>query len=568
VRYLLPLFVVAAPAFALTDISYPQNDPLPFADAADSGTVTAASIEITDAGRVIATDLSASLYDFYGYVRPHYIRVYDGRTGDLLYNVDTLGEGDDRREPFATDGEYRSYYFKTDSKIYHSSGRDGAVFWESDVGGIVLEPPVLANGRVYVVSGHHLIALDAADGTELWRTWYRYRLDTPVAVVGKAVRVGAIDTVEKPKLKPYTKRRDAVFNGISGGVIAGGYFQKDETERAAIFEHFYSDKTLYVDMKDPLINFVAGVRSRFVYDFDGVVYIETTDDEVVAFGRTSGDELWSAKNSVVEDVSADAVIINDLSGEDVRYRCLSVAGEQLWGGKGVGSLLAWNFGSEFALAEGEGVVRRLPWGDRPGWTAPHEINGYYGDDGTRLYANDNRELFALDLATGEKAWSLPLNTRSNYVDIIAGYPIVFNAFFIYALDPSTGGGLWRVKNERTFAAKNPNWDIPYIYTVENDTLFVMHSNDVITAISVAEGGVIWHRRYDFRTDLVKRANCADGLLTLEGNDGYYYVINADDGEPVCKYRCEMMGDVWPQRQPVGFTAGADPYAIWYGFDLP
>lgn len=566
-RCLLSIFLTIAPASALTDIPYPEGGPLSFPDAADFGTVTAASIEITDEGKVIVTDLSASLYDFYGYVRPSYIRVYDGWSGELLYNVDTLGEGDDRREPFATDGSYRSFYFTTDGKVYRLNDRDGSVIWEGDVGGTVLEPPVLANGRVYVVSSHSLIALDAADGTELWRTWYRYRLDTPVAVVGNVVRVGAIDRVEKPKLKPYTKRRDVVFDGLTGGIIAGDYFQKDETERAAVFEHFYSDKTLYVDEADPSVNFVAGVRSRFVFDYDGVVYIETTDDEVAAYDRTSGDELWSEKNSVIEDSSPDAVILKDASGESGRYGCLSAAGEDLWGEE-VGDLVTLDFDAEFAITRGEGVVRRLAWGGKPGWTVPYGIRDYYGKDDSRLYCYDGRELIALALTTGDRQWSLPLNARANYVDIIAGRPVVFNAFFVYALAPGSGDELWRVKSDRSFATKNANRDSPYVYTVDGDTLFIIHSKDVVSAIDVATGDILWHRRFNFRTDMVKRTHCSDGLLVLEGNDGYYYVMDVDDGAPVCKYRCEMMGEVWPERQPVGFIAGADPYAIWYGFELP
>ncbi|MCP4229964.1 MAG: PQQ-binding-like beta-propeller repeat protein [bacterium] len=566
-RYLILLFVLITPGFALTDIAYPQGDPLSFPDAADYGTVTAASIDITDEGRVIATDLSASLYDFYGYVRPRYIRVYDGWNGEQLYNVDTLGEGDGRREPFATDGRYHSYYFTTDGRVYHMNDRDGSVIWESDVGGTVLEPPVLANGRVYVVSGHHLITLDAAGGDELWRTWYRYRLDTPVAVVGNIVRVGAIDRVEKPKLKPYTKRRDVVFDGISGGVIGGEYFQKDETARAAIFEHFYSDKTLYIDKINPGVNFVAGVRSRSVFDYDGVVYIETTGDEVTTYDRTDGDKFWTVKDVIVEGSSPDAVVLKNASAESSRYRCLSSGGEDLWGEE-VGDLVALDFDAEFAITRGEGVVRRPPWGGKPGWTAPYEIYDYYGKDDSRLYSHDGRELIALDLTTGDKEWSLSLNARANYVDIIAGRPVIFNAFFIYALDPSTGDELWRVKSDRSFATKNANRDSPYVYTASGDTLFIIHSNDVVSAIVVTTGDVLWHRRFDFRTDMVKRTHCSDGLLVLEGNDGYYYVMDADDGSPVCKYRCEMMGDVWPERQPVGFIVGADPYAIWYGFKLP
>ena len=233
-----------------------------------------------------------------------------------------------------------------------------------------------------------------------------------------------------------------------------------------------------------------------------------------------------------------------------------------------GDLVHYGFENELALANTSGEIKRIAWGGNPGWQVPGNIELYYGADGSRLFYNNGHNIVARDSFTGDKLWEMGLSIRANYVKIIAGIPVVCNAFYIYALNAATGNELWRIKNERSFATKKNNQDSPYVHSACGNTLFVMHSKDLITAIEVTAGEVLWHRRYDFRADAVGRTHCSDGLLVLEGNDGYYYVLDMDDGAPVCKYRCEMMGDVWPQRQQVGFIAGVDPYAIWYGFELP
>lgn len=565
-RYFLLLALLASPASALTELSAPEGEPLTFPDAAASGTVTGGTVRVTNDGMVIATDLSASLYDFYGYVRPRYIRVYDGATGELAYAMDTIGEGENRWESFATDGTHRDYYFTTDGSVFCINGRTGDIYWATDVGSNLLDPPHLSGEYVYAVTRHDFVGLDAGTGDELWRTWYRYRLETPTGLAGNVVRVGAIDKIEKPKLEPYTKRRDAVFNGLTGELIAGEYFMKDETPRAAIFESFSSGKMLYVDKSNPAINFTAGLSSRYVFDYEDVAYIESTNDKVAAYARLSGDRLWKVDGYTVADSADNAVLLKTADSES-EYRCISTMGEDLWA-MDSGDLVNYDLISAFTLAKGGGEIKRIAWGGNPGWQVPGSVELFYGVDGSLLFYNDGHNVVARDSVTGEKLWEMGLSKRANYVEIIAGIPVVCNAFFIYALDPATGDELWRIKSERSFATKKNNQDSPYTHSVRGDTFFVMHSKGVITAIEVTAGEVLWHRRYDFRADAVSRSHCSEGLLILEGNDGYYYVLDIDDGAPVCKYRCEMMGEVWPQRQPVGFITGVDPYAIWYGFELP
>jgi outer membrane protein assembly factor BamB len=565
-KYLLLLTLLAPLASAFTELSAPEGEPLAFPDAAGSGSVTGGTVRVTDDGMVIATDLSASLYDFYGYVRPRYIRVYEGAGGALAYTMDTIGEAENRREPFATDGNHRDYYFTTDGKVFCINGRTGDTYWETDVGSTLLDPPHLSGEYIYAVTGHDFVGLDAGNGDELWRTWYRYRLDTPTAVVGNIIRIGAIDEIEKPKLEPYTKRRDAVFDGLTGDLIAGEYFMKDETPRAAIFESFNSDRTLYADKTEPAIHFAAGLSSRYVFDFAEVVFVESTADRVAAYGRLSGERLWQLDGYTVEDSADNAVLLRGAEGEP-EYRCISAEGDDLWV-VDIGGLVHCNLENEFTLVKAGGEIKRIAWGNNPGWNVAGNVELFYGVDSSRLFYNDGHNIVARDSVIGEKLWEMGLSMRANYVKIIAGVPVVCNAFFIYALDPETGGELWRIKNERSFATKKNYQDSPYTHSVCGNTLFVMHSKDVITAIEVTVGEVLWHRRYDFRADLIERTHSSKGLLTLEGNDGYYYIVDMEDGRPVCKYHCEMMGDVWPRRQPVGFTAGADPYAIWYGFELP
>jgi outer membrane protein assembly factor BamB len=73
---------------------------------------------------------------------------------------------------------------------------DGGEQWRTTLGALLEATPTIADQTVFVVGRHGVYAVDAATGEERWRVdtmHNRYAFPTPPAVVGKTVYVGAGD---------------------------------------------------------------------------------------------------------------------------------------------------------------------------------------------------------------------------------------------------------------------------------------------------------------------------------------------------------------------------------------
>jgi len=94
-----------------------------------------------------------------------HLYAFDAKTGDLLWTRDQP-----LASPAVLDGV--GYSGSDTGTLYAFNAADGTERWQTDVGGVVLNPAI-ANGVVYVVSLNDpidatLFALDAATGDELW----------------------------------------------------------------------------------------------------------------------------------------------------------------------------------------------------------------------------------------------------------------------------------------------------------------------------------------------------------------------------------------------------------------
>ncbi len=169
-----------------------------------------------------------------------------------------------------------------------------------------------------------------------------------------------------------------------------------------------------------------------------------------------------------------------------------------------------------------------------GWvvTAPAVVNGV-------VYAgSDDRNLYALEAATGELLWS---HTTG---DVIRSTPSVVDGrvFFgsndnhLYALDAATGVELWKFDTGE--------W-VQYSPTVGGGRVYFgapAHGDRRVHAVDAATGEVAWVAEHPFPMGANHTpAVIGDRVYASGAEYGQFYALNADDGETI--WQAEVGGYV-------------------------
>lgn len=202
---------------------------------------------------------------------------------------------------------YVATSYGTLSALEASSGRAA---WTKDLEAPARGAPTATGGKVFVVTQTNVVlALDAADGTELWT--YRGIPETAgllaaasPAVVGDTVVVpytsGEVIAFDIAKGEP--RWSDAVtastrtyavssLNDISASpVVAGG----------TVFASSVAGETIANDLKTGERRWSQGVGSAHTPVVSGdAVFLVDLDDRAIALDRATGEPLWATKLPVV-----------------------------------------------------------------------------------------------------------------------------------------------------------------------------------------------------------------------------------------------------------------------------
>ena len=157
-------------------------------------------------------------------------------------------------------------------------------------------------------------------------------------------------------------------------------------------------------------------------------------------------------------------------------------------------------------------------------------------------------IFALDLANGQALWKVNISARRNdaLADLLdISTPPVVAAGVVYAssasgrtvaLDLASGAILWRISLAAT------SW----LALFEN-TIFVVDSNNILSALNIKDGKVIWERQLNANKKKGRKAKknkstfwngplLADGKLIVNSSNGVIITLNALDGEILSKQK--------------------------------
>jgi outer membrane protein assembly factor BamB len=120
----------------------------------------------------------------------HTLTALDGSTGSALWAAPLTLDGTLEAMPAIAGG--RAFIADETGKVYAANVGNGQLLWSTLLGSVIVGPPVIANGVVWVGGNNSLFALDASSGAVLWRSKYSFQLgQNPVVVNGMVYAASA-----------------------------------------------------------------------------------------------------------------------------------------------------------------------------------------------------------------------------------------------------------------------------------------------------------------------------------------------------------------------------------------
>ena len=290
----------------------------------------------------------------------------------------------------------------------------GSMAWETDIDGQAVLGISAANGVVYT-GGRRLHAFDEASGRQKWESnldsgfLFPVVADGMVYACGFGVNLFAFDaTSGQPKWNSANCPREPVV--VADGII---YAEKERYDAATGLQKFASKK-----FPDP------GAAAHHL------VYMSCTTNRLCAYDAVSEQQKWSVRvgtvsNSVTMDsfpVAADGVVCVFDINSGTLYAFDAVSGKRKW----VASADAKNFASVVpVIANGvvyisgtklyafDAVSGQQKWAlTMSSFTSPTDARATadlttpaIADGVVYVVSSWNRQLFALDAASGRQKWA-------------------------------------------------------------------------------------------------------------------------------------------------------------------
>ncbi|HLZ63568.1 MAG TPA: PQQ-binding-like beta-propeller repeat protein [Ktedonosporobacter sp.] len=281
---------------------------------------------------------------------------------------------------------------------------------------------------VYFVSGVHLYALDAGNGTMRW-CMYAMHDNTHLSTLGE---VSSLFTKQGPPPPPDGFSALTVSNGVVYTCSMNGYtYAFNSATGALLWQHNTS-----------------GANTSAPSVVDGIVYVGSGN--IYALNAQDGSERW--KYQTPDVVTSSPVIVNHVlyagSYGDRVYALNTASGAVIW---------QYNTGGRVYV---DPIV------------AGGNVFFGSGDDGPSLYA--------VNAQTGKLIWSNGMRVDSSLA-FANGVLYVGSDNYLYALNPQNGAMLWRRAVPTTFNT-----------LIANGTLYAASSSGDMYAFNASDGAPLWH----------------------------------------------------------------------------
>ena len=412
-------------------------------------------------------------------------------------------------------------YLSTDDNVaYALRLSNGAMLWRYNIDGAVDQPPLVANGVVYMASfvgqngPAHIYALRANDGSLLWR----------------------YDNNNYSYLSLSTSDSNVVYvssqNGISAlsgnnGTILWHFATKDsgsesplEVKGVVYYSSFisYGSGTFYALRASdgtPIWHYTgASVFTPIVAN--GVIYIGPGDGTIAALNASNGHQIWK-QTFDANQVQSPHLVNSVLYLTTTKYLLPPSAhsASPLQATTAIGSLL-WN------TFQNVPAMQTIP--QKQGLSSVYAIR-----------ASDGRILWHHTMNNGKNSWASWLSVENGVVYASANTDTTGAQGLgdIYALQSSNGTVLWHDKLNRS----------PGTALLVNDTIYMSTSaglsDGTVYALRAHDGSLLWD--YPILGPVFNPPILDGTTVYIGATDGMVYALRADNGRIVWHYLIQVGG---------------------------
>jgi outer membrane protein assembly factor BamB len=239
-------------------------------------------------------------------------------TGAVLWSFPLGGEGPNPSSPAVSDGVV---YVES---LYALNDSTGAVLWS--YGSSSNSSPTLANGVIYLGGVDDDYAVNASDGSEVWKVHYGYASASSMAFANGVVYFGTTngslyaldisdgnDWICEPPGSGYSS--PAVAKGVVYAGAGGGVNAVDAITCAVLWNYT-----------------TGGTVASSAAVANGVVYIGSDDNNLYALDAITGSLLWSYSTggAVTSSPAVAGEVVYFGSGDNKVYALNASTGALLW----------------------------------------------------------------------------------------------------------------------------------------------------------------------------------------------------------------------------------------------
>ncbi len=196
-------------------------------------------------------------------------------------------------------------------KVLATRADTGKVLWTRSVGTDFPLTPAVGPGRVYVVVGRTLRALDANTGAVKWTRSFRHTITAPVVDNGTVYLAG------QGKVQAF--RRDTGARRWTSANLGDAIESSPAVSNGVVYAGVRNGRVYALKSADgsQLWSFFAGLdRSIFMYPVvaNAAVYAVTSGGNIIALNPTTGAQLWTGNGLAAASVAAGGGVVYSANG--------------------------------------------------------------------------------------------------------------------------------------------------------------------------------------------------------------------------------------------------------------
>ena len=412
-------------------------------------------------------------------------------------------------------------YLSTDDNVaYALQLSNGAMLWRYSIDVSVDQPPLVANGVVYMTSfvnqngPAYIYALRASDGSLLWRH------------DNKSYSYLSLSTSDNDVV--YVSSQDGIssLSGTNGTIL--WHFATQDSDSAPPLEVngivYYSSFISYgtgtfyalrASDGTPIWNY-SGASDFTPIVANGVVYIGPDSGTIAALNASNGHQIWKQAFDA-DQVQSPQLVNGVLYLTTTKYVLPPSAhiANPSQATTAIGSLL-WN------TFQNVSATQTIP--QKQGLSSVYAI-----------HASDGKILWHYTLNNGKNSWASWLSVKNGVVYASANTDITGTQGLgdIYALQSSNGSVLWHDKLSRSPGAALLVSDTIYISTSAGS------SDGTIYALHAQDGSLLWD--YPILGPVFNPPILDGTTVYIGATDGMVYALRANDGRIVWHYLIQVGG---------------------------